>query len=91
MDAAVLAPAPGGATQQRSRLDSLKRVLAILLLPASIAPVPLLGPTLLRAPRKLWREASAEVQRLQEHSRGSAHAHRPVPQAPAPKAEGSGR
>jgi hypothetical protein len=51
---------------RRSRLDSLKRALAMLLLPASIVPVPLLGPTLLRAPHRLWRQASAEIQRLQE-------------------------
>lgn len=54
------------ASGRRSRIDSLKRALAILLLPASILPVPLLGPTLLRSPHKLWRQASAEIQRLQE-------------------------
>jgi hypothetical protein len=47
-------------------VDTLKRALAMLLLPASIVPVPLLGPTLLRAPHRLWRQASAEIQRLQE-------------------------
>jgi hypothetical protein len=45
---------------------SLQRALAIVLLPASILPVVLFGPALLRAPEKLWREARAEVQRLQE-------------------------
>jgi len=55
---------------RRSRIDSFKRALAMLLLPASIIPVPLLGPTLLRAPHRLWRQASAEIQRLQEdHNR----------------------
>jgi len=44
---------------------SLQRGLAIALLPASILPVLLFGPALLRAPEKLWREARAEVQRLQ--------------------------
>ncbi len=47
-------------------LASLRRACAIALLPASILPVVLLGPGLARAPEKLWREAHAEVQRLQE-------------------------
>jgi hypothetical protein len=46
-------------------MSSLERVLARALLPASIMPVVLFGPALLRAPEKLWREARAEVQRLQ--------------------------
>jgi len=45
---------------------SFERAAAMALLPASILPVLLLGPGLLRAPEKLWRETRAEVQRLQE-------------------------
>ncbi len=63
---AILASGAAPAPARRSRIDSLKRALAIALLPASILPVPLLGPTLLRAPHKLWRQTSAEIQRLQE-------------------------
>jgi hypothetical protein len=44
--------------------ESLKRVLAQALLPASILPVLLLGPGLVRAPQTLWRRVSAEVRRL---------------------------
>jgi hypothetical protein len=43
----------------------------MLVLPASILPVVFLGPTLLRAPHKLWREAGAELQRLERPSRDS--------------------
>lgn len=42
-----------------------KRVLAMLVLPASLLPVTLLGPGLLRAPRKLARQAWAGVVRLE--------------------------
>ena len=49
---------------RRSRGASLRRGLAMLLLPASIVPVLFLGPTLLRAPQRLWRQASADVHRL---------------------------
>ena len=44
--------------------ESLQRVLAQALLPASIVPVLLLGPGLVRAPQTLWRRVSAEVRRL---------------------------
>jgi hypothetical protein len=36
----------------------------MLLLPAAIIPVFFLGPSLLRAPRHLWRESYADVHRL---------------------------
>ena len=49
----------------RSRRAWLGRGLAMLLLPASIVPVPFLGPTLLRAPRRLYRQAAAEIHRLE--------------------------
>lgn len=37
-------------------LDALRRCIAVLLLPLSVAPVVLLGPSLLRAPATLWHE-----------------------------------
>jgi hypothetical protein len=46
-------------------IDALRRALAVALLPLSILPVVLFGHALLRAPEKLWREAQAEVQRLE--------------------------
>jgi hypothetical protein len=53
-------------------LAATRRWAAMLVLPASILPVVFLGPTLLRAPHKLWRQASAELQRLEApgHARG---------------------
>ena len=48
----------------RSRGASVKRAMAILLLPASIIPVVLIGPSLLRAPRHLWRMTYADVHRI---------------------------
>lgn len=63
-DAAAI-PAPASApAPARARL-TFKRVLAMLVLPASLLPVLLLGPGMLRAPRKLTREAWAGVQRLE--------------------------
>jgi len=53
-------------------LGSLGRALAMLLLPASILPVLVFGPQLVRAPEKLWREGRAEVQRLSEHQAPTA-------------------
>jgi hypothetical protein len=44
--------------------DRLTRGLAASVLVASILPVVLLGPSLLRAPLKLGRELHADVQRL---------------------------
>jgi hypothetical protein len=49
----------------------IRRALAMALLPASMLPVLLGGPALLRAPHTLWRQAWADVQRLQ----ASAHSH----------------
>ena len=46
------APAP------RRSLEKTRRVLAILVLPASILPLILLGPAMLRAPEDLVRRAS---------------------------------
>ena len=44
--------------------ESLQRALAQALLPASIVPVLVFGPGLVRAPQTLWRKVSAEVRRL---------------------------
>ncbi len=51
---------------------TVRRALAQALLPAAILPVLLLGPGLARAPWKLWRQLSAEVQRLTENDGGAA-------------------
>lgn len=59
----------------RRATDSLGRILAMLLLPLSIAPVLLLGPSLLRAPVALFHEAWGEVQIL-ELRLLPAHKHR---------------
>jgi hypothetical protein len=62
--------------QRRPPLQSLRHILAMLLLPLSIAPVLLLGPSLLRAPVALFGEGWGEVQRL-ELQLAPAHRHRP--------------
>jgi len=49
--------------------------LAKALLPASILPVLVLGPGLVRSPETLWRHVSAEVQRLSEGGGGGGAAH----------------
>jgi hypothetical protein len=51
----------------------LTRALAVSVLVASILPVVLLGPSLLRAPVKLGRELHADVQRLLDHGRPESH------------------
>ncbi len=60
--------------------DVLGRIVAMLLLPLSIFPVLLLGPSVLRAPVALSREAWGDVQHLE---RSLQPAHAPRPQAPA--------
>jgi hypothetical protein len=55
-----------------------RRILAMLVLPASLLPVLLLGPGMLRAPRKLTRQAWADVQRLERHLQPARH-HAPPP------------
>jgi hypothetical protein len=72
--AAGLDTLPVARASSGGALSTLRRALAIALLPASIVPVVLFGPALLRAPEKLWREARAEVQRLQT-PRPSPRAH----------------
>jgi hypothetical protein len=61
-----------------------RRWAAMLVLPASILPVLFLGPTLLRAPHKLWREAGAELQRLEQPRRSRSVSPVAHP-APAPR------
>jgi hypothetical protein len=61
----------------RQVINSLGRICAMLLLPLSIAPVLLLGPSVLRAPMALGHEAWGEVQRL-ELALQPARAHAPV-------------
>ena len=68
-------PTAGGPIAGRGRFTGLGRWLAVLVLPASIVPVLFLGPTLLRAPHRLWRQAGAEIQRLEGPSH---HGHRPA-------------
>ena len=69
---AVRAPRRG---QRRRTADFLGGVFAMLLLPLSIFPVLLLGPSVLRAPVTLGREAWGDVQRL-EQSLQPAHVRR---------------
>jgi hypothetical protein len=72
---------------------ALRRVLAQALLPASILPVLVLGPGLVRSPEALWRRVSAEVQRLTEGGGGGGAAHHRHGAAahatPAPPAAGA--
>lgn len=63
-------------SEHRRPLESLRHILAMLLLPLSIAPVLLLGPSLLRAPVALFGEGWGEVRRV-ELSLLPAHPRRP--------------
>lgn len=66
----------GSDRRRRAAADSLGRVFAMLLLPLSIVPVLLLGPSVLRAPVALSREAWGDVQRLERDllpARGRRH------------------
>lgn len=65
----------------RAAADFLGGVLAMLLLPLSIVPVLLLGPSVLRAPVALSREGWGDIQRLE---RRLQPAHADSPHAPAP-------
>ncbi len=77
---------PAAPAHRDGVLGSLGRALAMLLLPASIVPVLVFGPQLVRAPEKLWREDRAAVQRLGESRRPAArHKHSP----PATKRKGA--
>jgi hypothetical protein len=82
MDAATSAYRPGE-DEARSRSLTPKRVLAMLVLPASLLPVTLLGPGELNAPRHFALQAWAGVVRL-ERKLQPARAHaRPAPRQAA--------
>jgi hypothetical protein len=83
-------PSPGkprlspGKGHGRRAADFVGGVLAMLLLPLSIAPVLLLGPSVLRAPVALAHEGWGDVQRL-EHRLDPEHPYRrPLPTSPGP-------
>jgi hypothetical protein len=69
--AEVKRPAPA---RPRQAIESLGRIFAMLLLPLSIAPVLLLGPSVLRAPIALFNEAWGDVQRLERDLLPAHHA-----------------
>jgi hypothetical protein len=66
-----------GKEHSRRAADFVSGVLAMLLLPLSIAPVLLLGPSVLRAPVALAHETWGDIQRLELDLR-SAHVARPA-------------
>jgi hypothetical protein len=66
----------------RQALAFVGRVLALLLLPLSIAPVLLLGPSVLRAPVALAKEAYGDARSLEHSLRGRLDP--PVPWRPPP-------
>ena len=80
-----LAEQPPRVGQHRRAADSLGRVFAMLLLPLSIAPVLLLGPSVLRAPVTLGHEAWGDVQRLEQYLQ-PARSSRPAIARPDPNA-----
>jgi len=76
---------PGG-EDPRARVLTPKRVLAMLVLPASLLPVTLLGPGELNAPRHLALQAWAGVVRLERKLQPGRPRVKP---APRPAAEAS--
>ncbi len=77
------APALSAVPRRAGVLAGFGRMLAVLLVPAAIVPVVLLGPGLLRAPVRLTRQAHTAVQRLEialaparRHHRGADRAMR---------------
>jgi hypothetical protein len=73
----VLVGAPRSG-QRRRAADFVGGVFAMLLLPLSIVPVLLLGPSVLRAPVTLGREAWGDVQRLERRLLPPSHRARPA-------------
>lgn len=61
-----------------STRESLGRIFAMLLLPLSIAPVLLLGPSMLRAPVVLGHRAWADLQRLERRLQPAHHSPPPA-------------
>jgi hypothetical protein len=79
-DATVRAPGlPPTPARREGPVAALGRAIALLLVPAAIVPVLLLGPGLLRAPQRLYRQARAEVQRI-EIALAPARVHHPGPE-----------
>jgi hypothetical protein len=72
-----LAVRPPRKGQRRRTADFLGGVFAMLLLPLSIFPVLLLGPSVLRAPVTLAHEAWGDVQHLERDLQPARAAHRP--------------
>jgi hypothetical protein len=64
--------------------DVLGRIVALLLLPLSIAPVLLLGPSVLRAPVTLGHEGWGDVQRLELKLDPERPYRPPPPPSPGP-------
>jgi hypothetical protein len=79
----ALAVRPPRRGQRRRTADFLGGVFAMLLLPLSIFPVLLLGPSVLRAPVTLGREAWGDVQRLERSLQPAHAAHRSRALSPA--------
>jgi len=82
MAAAANAYRPGG-EDARARVLTLKRVLAMLVLPASLLPVTLLGPGELNAPRHLALQAWAGIVRLERKLQPGRPRVKPAPRAAA--------
>jgi hypothetical protein len=72
------------AVPRRRPMAWLKSVLTLLLLPLSIAPVLLLGPSVLRAPVALAHEGWGDVRRLERRLDPEHPYHPPPPPAPGP-------
>lgn len=72
-----------GSEDARARGLTPKRVLAMLVLPASLLPVTLLGPGELNAPRHLALQAWAGVVRLERKLQPARPRPRPAPPAAA--------
>jgi hypothetical protein len=82
MNPATTAYRPGEG-DARGRVLTPKRVLAMLVLPASLLPVTLLGPGELNAPRHLARQAWAGVVRLERKLQPARPHSKPPPRQAA--------
>ena len=66
--------------EPRSFAASLRRTLAMLVLPASLVPIVLFGSGMLLTPLKIGREWNSEVQRIEQSLQ--SHKHAPAPEPP---------
>jgi len=82
MDAATTAYRPGD-EDARGRVLTPKRVLAMLVLPASLLPVTLLGPGELNAPRHLALQTWAGIVRLERKLQPARSRVKPAPRQAA--------